>query len=132
MLAIKIIQFCNAPLPPLLHPLEAPHVEKYRATPPAQGEPLLFFLSSPVLIWPQSHSPLDDSRYQSVLQRREGNAWLQPGVVLEDLLGSHQPSVSPGELSPLPCGSRYLFIRNKARQRWRTRLIPALGRQEHL
>lgn len=29
------------------------------------------------------------------LTLREGNAGLQPGMVLEDLLGGHQPSVSP-------------------------------------
>lgn len=39
--------------------------------------------------------PLGDSRNHSVLQRCEGDAGLQPGMVLEDLLGGHQPSVSP-------------------------------------
>lgn len=54
-----------------------------------------------------SNSPLGDSRNHSVLQRREGNAGLQPRMVLEDLLGGHQSSVSPGE------SSHYLFIRNE-------------------
>lgn len=54
-----------------------------------------------------SNSPLGDSRNHSVLQRREGNAGLQPRMVLEDLLGGHQPSVSPGK------SSHYLFIRNE-------------------
>lgn len=46
-----------------------------------------------------SNSPLGDYRNHSVLQRREGNVGLQPGMVLEDLLGGHQPSVSPGKWS---------------------------------
>lgn len=46
-----------------------------------------------------SLSLLGDRRPRSVLQQREGDAGLQPRVVLEDLLDGHQPSVSPGELS---------------------------------
>lgn len=55
----------------------------------------------------QSPPLLDDCRHQSVLQWCEGNAWFQPWMVLEDLLGSHQSSVSPGELSsPFSSGPR--------------------------
>lgn len=72
-----------------------------------------------------SNSPLGDSRNHSVLQRREGNAGLQPRMVLEDLLGGYQPSVSPGE------SSHYLFIRNERYQSIIHRQKSTLSRGAH-